>query len=220
MSAFALYVHRPARAGNIQIERMPTGAGIDQAPDRCLETAYVRHPAASRDINARRQLYWPLLVEAACAHGVPVELMDAVVLAESRYQVLALSRAGAAGLAQLMPGTARELGLTNRLDPRANLQGGARYLRQMLDTFGSPVLAVAAYNAGPGRVRRAGGVPALAETLDYVERVMDYWRTAMLPRAQTIMAGLPSGQAAATARGDVIASPSSLRLSIGARNSP
>ncbi len=184
---FHVFTHKPseaavvAGAGNITPPPpSPQDAGACQVP------AFAPHPAVSPRINARRALYWPLLVEAACAHGVPVELMDAVVLAESRYQVLAASSAGAVGLAQLMPDTARALGVANRRDPRANLRGGARYLRQMLDLFGSPVVAVAAYNAGPGAVRRAGGIPMFAETLAYIERVMTYWRSGQEPVAQIV----------------------------------
>lgn len=134
-------------------------------------------------------MYWPFLVEAACRHGVPVALFDAVVLAESLYQVTAVSRSGAHGLAQLMPGTAKDLGVADRFDPRANLEGGAQYLRRMLDAFGSPLLAVAAYNAGPGAVRRAGGLPANGETQAYVRRVMAYWRDGLGDMSQE-----PSGQ--------------------------
>jgi len=82
-------------------------------------------------------------------------LLDALIWTESRCNPLAVSKAGAAGLGQLMPGTARELGVANRFDPRANLSGAARYLRQMLDRFGSSHLALAAYNAGPGAVEQA-----------------------------------------------------------------
>ena len=101
--------------------------------------------------------------------------MDALIWTESRYNPLAVSGAGAAGLGQLMPGTARELGVFNRLDPRANLIGAARYLKQMLDKFGMVHLAVAAYNAGPGAVERAGGIPLNGETPGYVRSVLEFW---------------------------------------------
>jgi soluble lytic murein transglycosylase-like protein len=91
---------------------------------------------------------------------------------ESRWNPQALSPKGAMGLAQLMPATARELGVDPR-DPVANLMGGARYLRRMLDIFGGDVeKALAGYNAGPGRVRRANGVPAIAETQAYVRSIV------------------------------------------------
>lgn len=74
-----------------------------------------------------------------------------------------------------MPATARELGVANRHDPRENIEGGARYLRQMLDRFGSVHLALAAYNAGPGAVRKAGGIPRNRETPGYVRNVLGRW---------------------------------------------
>lgn len=100
-------------------------------------------------------------------------LLEALVWQESRWRPEALSPKGAMGLAQLMPGTARDLGVDPR-DPFANLAGGARYLRQQLDRFDGDVeRALAAYNAGPGRVMRAGGIPRIAETQSYVRSVVD-----------------------------------------------
>lgn len=178
---FLLFEHAHDRAWLITAGVSRSGANLAGSADStvsCRTARYRSHPAVSRRVNARRRLYWPIVVEAACRHGVPVELYDAVVLAESRYRVTAVSPAGAQGLAQLMPDTAEALGVTDRFDPRANLHGRARYLRQMLEAFKSPLLAVAAYNAGPGAVRRAGGLPANDETPAYVERVMNYWRSA------------------------------------------
>ncbi|RDC59377.1 putative tape measure protein [Alteripontixanthobacter maritimus] len=99
-------------------------------------------------------------------------LIEALVWQESRWRHDAVSPVGARGLAQLMPATARELGV-NPDDPFANLEGGARYLRQQLDTFdGNLELALAAYNAGPNRVLRAGGVPRIRETQHYVTAIL------------------------------------------------
>ncbi|GAA4647531.1 hypothetical protein GCM10023115_54930 [Pontixanthobacter gangjinensis] len=99
-------------------------------------------------------------------------LIEAVVWQESRWRADAVSPVGARGLAQLMPGTARELGV-NPHDPFANLEGGARYLRQQLARFdGNLEHALAAYNAGPGRVIRSGGVPNIRETKLYVAAIM------------------------------------------------
>ncbi|SHN51784.1 lytic transglycosylase domain-containing protein [Erythrobacter sanguineus] len=99
-------------------------------------------------------------------------LLEAVVWQESRWRENAVSPAGARGLAQLMPGTARYLGV-DPSDPFQNLEGGARYLREQLDRFdGDLEKALAAYNAGPGRVERAGGIPNIRETQNYVASIM------------------------------------------------
>lgn len=112
---------------------------------------------------------------AAARHGVDPALLRALIRQESNFDPSARSPAGATGLTQLMPATARSLGVTNALDPAQAIEGGARYLRQQLDAFGGDVSkALAAYNAGPGAVRRFGGVPPYAETQAYVQRVMGY----------------------------------------------
>lgn len=123
----------------------------------------------------REALYEPLIREAEVRYRLPPGLMQALVWAESRFNPMAISPAGAAGLAQLMPTTARELGVRNRHDPAQNIDGGARYLRQMLDRFGEVHLALAAYNAGPGAVARAGGIPRNRETPAYVRSVLERW---------------------------------------------
>lgn len=110
--------------------------------------------------------------ELAAKYDISPALLEAVVWQESRWRAGAVSRAGARGLAQLMPGTARELGV-DADDPSSNLEGGARYLRMQLDAFGGDVeKALAAYNAGPGRVMAAGGIPRIAETQAYVASIM------------------------------------------------
>jgi len=107
--------------------------------------------------------------------GVPAELVASVARAESGYRSTAGSPAGAQGLMQLMPATARGLGVTDITDPWQNLAGGTKYLRQMLDRFdGDVTKALAGYNAGPGNVEKYGGVPPFAETRTYVARVLDY----------------------------------------------
>jgi soluble lytic murein transglycosylase-like protein len=112
------------------------------------------------------------LSQAAAAANVSPVLLASLVWQESRWNPQAVSPKGAMGLTQLMPGTARDLGV-NAADPIANLHGGARYLRQLLDQFdGNVEKALAAYNAGPARVRSAGGVPAIAETRAYVASIV------------------------------------------------
>ena len=116
--------------------------------------------------------YAAVLMQAAAAANISPTLLSALVWQESRWNPQAVSPKGAMGLAQLMPATARYLGV-NPADPVANLHGGARYLRQLLDQFdGNVEKALAAYNAGPGRVRSAGGVPAIAETQNYVTSIV------------------------------------------------
>jgi len=115
--------------------------------------------------------YRALASQIAQQEGVPVDLFLRLVNQESRFNPNAVSPAGAMGLAQLMPGTARDLGV-DPSDPTQNLTGGARYLRQQLDTFGQPELALAAYNAGPGNVRKYGGIPPFKETQNYVSTIL------------------------------------------------
>lgn len=124
----------------------------------------------------RRATHLPQVYAMETKFGLPSGLLDALVWTESRYNPLAISRTGAAGLGQLMPGTARDLGVSNRFDPAENLEGAARYLRQMLDEFGVVHLALAAYNAGPGAVKRVGGIPRNGETPGYVRDVLRHWR--------------------------------------------
>lgn len=110
--------------------------------------------------------------ELAARFDLSASLLEAVVWQESRWRENAVSPGGARGLAQLMPGTARYLGVDSS-DPLQNLEGGARYLREQLDRFdGDLEKALAAYNAGPGRVERAGGIPNIRETRQYVAAIL------------------------------------------------
>jgi soluble lytic murein transglycosylase-like protein len=128
--------------------------------------------------------YAAALTQAAAAANVSPALLSALVWQESRWNQAAISHKGAVGLAQLMPATARDLGV-NPADPVANLTGGARYLRQLLDQFdGNVEKALAAYNAGPGRVRSSGGVPAIAETRNYVASIVRHISTLSMGGSQ------------------------------------
>lgn len=110
--------------------------------------------------------------ELAAKYDISPALLEAVVWQESRWRTGAVSPVGARGLAQLMPGTAREMGVDSA-NPSANLEGGARYLRIQLDSFGGDLeQALAAYNAGPARVKRAGGIPRITETQHYVAAIL------------------------------------------------
>jgi soluble lytic murein transglycosylase-like protein len=110
---------------------------------------------------------------AAARYGIDPGLLRGLVRQESGFDPHAHSGAGAMGLTQLMPATAASLGVSDPYDPAQSLDGGARYLRQMLDRFGNdPAKALAAYNAGPGAVARFGGVPPYAETQNYVRNIL------------------------------------------------
>ncbi|QPD00483.1 lytic transglycosylase domain-containing protein [Qipengyuania soli] len=116
--------------------------------------------------------YQAKVAELSARFDLSPTLIEALVWQESRWRASAVSPVGARGLAQLMPGTARDLGV-NADDPFANLEGGARYLREQLDRFdGDLEKALAAYNAGPGRVEKAGGIPRIRETQLYVASIM------------------------------------------------
>ncbi|MFE3839153.1 lytic transglycosylase domain-containing protein [Pseudogemmobacter sonorensis] len=115
--------------------------------------------------------YLDVAKEMARKHGIPEDLFLRLVQRESGWNPTAVSHKGATGLAQLMPGTAKALGVDIH-DPRQNLEGGARYLKQMYDKFGNWKLALAAYNAGPGAVEKHDGVPPYAETEAYVKAIL------------------------------------------------
>ena len=118
-----------------------------------------------------------LIQKAAGDNNVDPALLDALVATESDYNPSAVSNKRAVGLTQLMPDTARGLGVTNPFDPAQNLQGGAKYLSQLISRFdGNLTNAIAAYNAGPGAVDRHGGVPPYKETRAYVDRVLGLYR--------------------------------------------
>jgi soluble lytic murein transglycosylase-like protein len=117
-----------------------------------------------------------IVAAAAARRNVDPALIEAIIENESGFDERALSSAGAQGLMQLMPGTAAGLGVRDPYDARQNVDGGARYLRSLLDRFGSVRLALAAYNAGPHAVERFGGVPPYAQTREYVERVLSSYR--------------------------------------------
>jgi soluble lytic murein transglycosylase-like protein len=111
-------------------------------------------------------------------YGVSSSLVKAVIHAESGYNPNAVSRKGASGLMQLMPGTAKSLKVANRFNPKDNVEGGVKYLRFLLDTFrGDVSLAVAAYNAGLSKVAKYGGIPPYNETRTYVNRVLAYMKS-------------------------------------------
>jgi soluble lytic murein transglycosylase-like protein len=132
---------------------------------------------AYRNLEKNRKKYSPTIDLVAKHHHLPTALIHAVITAESAYDSAAVSRAGAVGLMQLMPGTAKRYGVSNRRDPRANVLGGTRYLKDLLNMFDNNLaLALAAYNAGENAVIRNGHkIPPYQETQTYVRRVLKYY---------------------------------------------
>ncbi|MGP0102134.1 MAG: lytic transglycosylase domain-containing protein [Solirubrobacteraceae bacterium] len=119
--------------------------------------------------------YESLIDQAASRNGLDPAVLHGLIEQESGFDPSATSSAGASGLTQLMPGTASSLGVTDPLDPAESIEGGARYLGQLMTQFGGNTEdALAAYNAGPGAVQQYGGIPPYAETQSYVTKVLGY----------------------------------------------
>lgn len=135
-----------------------------------IRTAPVRH-VTPRD-------YEPYIRYASERYQVDPLLIQAVIKAESNFDSQALSCKGAQGLMQLMPGTAKDMRVTDPFDPRENISGGTRYLRKMLNIFDEDLhLALAAYNAGPQLVKSVGRIPDIPETVEYVKKVLRHYRS-------------------------------------------
>ena len=166
--------------------------GGEMAFDRALisdirpdEVAYPENPSAQTQDAAvaapspgpmRITTFDPIIETAATKHDVDARIVKAVIEVESAFQPRARSSKGAMGLMQLMPKTARQYESRNPYDPASNIEAGTRYLKRLLEQFELP-LAIAAYNAGEGAVRRFGGIPPYAETQAYVTKVLGLLRT-------------------------------------------
>lgn len=143
---------------------------------RVQGTAAAEKTVAAEPVNYANPQLTHMIHEAAAKYAVDPKLVSAVAEVESGGNQNAVSSAGAIGVMQLMPDTAAELGV-NPYDMKSNVEGGAKYLREMLDTFDGDVKkAVAAYNAGPNAVKAYGGVPPYAQTQNYVTNVLDIYR--------------------------------------------
>jgi soluble lytic murein transglycosylase-like protein len=167
----------PASA-QIYVSRDDSGTLVlsDQPITGAVTTTYAVRNSVMRTtrpiVSQRAAAYDDIIEEAAATHGVRPELVRAVIHVESGFNPRARSHVGAMGLMQLMPGTAADLGVDNPWDPAQNIRGGVAYLGSLIREFGDEVLALAAYNAGPGAVNKYGQrVPPYRETRDYVEKI-------------------------------------------------
>lgn len=156
---------------------LPPGLSGSLAPTTLPLATRVRSDVSAETIpldadeSARRAQYLPFIREASVQSGLPEALIAAVIQAESSFKPGTVSRAGAMGLMQLMPENVRELGVSNAFDPRQNILAGARHLRDQVNQFGTLEKSLAAYNAGPGNVKRYGGIPPFPETENYIRRI-------------------------------------------------
>lgn len=173
LAAKELYTYT-APDGTVVLTDSPRHAGFelwwsDSVPGATLPNGV---PMPRLDRIANLDAYDDAFRRAGAAHRLPAELLKAVAVAESRMNPKALSPAGAQGLMQIIPATARALGLEDPFDAVQSIDAGARYLSRQVTAFGTYTLALAAYNAGPSAVREHGGIPPYPETTTYVARVL------------------------------------------------
>lgn len=178
----------PAAAGEIYRYHLADGTlCFTDAPrrpgDRPAISLTRRLTPLTASRRSRRHPFAATVRRAANTTGLAADLLHAVIATESGYDPRARSPKGAMGLMQLMPATARDLGVVDPYDPEENIFGGARYLRSLWDRFGDLTLALAAYNAGPDQVARYGGVPPFAETRSYLRRLHDLYPAGEWSRA-------------------------------------
>lgn len=146
----------------------------DEVPHPDPAAAPARKPSVEQVLESTP--YGEIIASVSAAHGVDPMLVRAVIQVESNYRPRARSPRGAMGLMQLMPATAREYQVRNPFDPRANIEAGIKHLKSLIHRFGGVELALAAYNAGEGAVRRFNGIPPYRETRNYVSRILSLAR--------------------------------------------
>jgi hypothetical protein len=172
----AMYICRE-KSGAVNFTNVPVSStcqifSMDQ-------TGGIRLPMASHSLGkaADPLAYDHEIHRVARRYQVDPSLVKAIIHTESYFDPRAVSSKGALGLMQLMPDTARDLNVAHPFNPLENIDGGTRYIRQLLDSFGGNLtMSLAAYNAGPGLVARTGGIPAIPETRDYVVKVLKHYK--------------------------------------------
>lgn len=163
--------------GRVTLTDKPQGNSYKRLVKTWKGWEEARSQIALKDFDKNRERHRSRIDWAAKRYGLPAPLVHAVIAAESAYDANAISRAGAVGLMQLMPETAKRYGVVNRRNPMDNIDGGTRYLRDLLVMFDyNLILALAAYNAGEGAVKQYGNqIPPYEETRRYVDRVISYY---------------------------------------------
>lgn len=169
-----------SRRSQVTVTIDPSDVPVSPPRNEPVETTIIelvsQKLSSAVDLVSRSD-YDEFISQTAESYGVSPALVRAVIHAESNFNQKAISPDGAVGLMQVMPATARKVGVANPHDPQENIRAGVKYLRELLDMFDhDEALAVAAYNSGPSRVRRYGGVPPFSETQTFVSRVMTYYR--------------------------------------------
>ena len=174
--ADTLYVCRDS-SGATRITNVPQSGTCEELGKRTPPSTRFSRPASPYVKYSGPVSYDRIIRDAGRRYNIDPLLIKAVIKAESNFDSRAVSVKGAQGLMQLMPATARELKVRNAFNPVDNINGGAKYLREMLNEFnGNLILSLAAYNAGPGTVKRAKGMPRIPETTNYVVKVLGYYK--------------------------------------------
>jgi soluble lytic murein transglycosylase-like protein len=161
--------------------KMPDESSVTELPSSPSEKNPIVSPENSPSpVHGKRaeRLFHPLILQAANRHKIDPDLVRAIIMAESSYNPKAISKKGARGLMQLMPRTAEALGIEDVFDPEHNINAGVKYFKQLLNQFNGDIkLALAAYNAGSGNVRRYQGIPPFKATKIYVKKVFEYYNS-------------------------------------------
>ncbi len=167
----------PAVASSDVLYRFVDSRGVVHFSNVPTDQRFVRvQPEGTRAVPMGSERFDELIARVARQYELPPALVKAVIASESNFDPAAISAKGAQGLMQLMPATAREMGVEDSFHAEDNVRGGSAYLRELIDRYGDWRHALAAYNAGPTAVEHYGGIPPFPETREYVRRVLKYYR--------------------------------------------